>query len=444
MQKEDRNHIVEVIKHAMHYVAVFVKVLAVLILLLLISCTLPKGNTKQNIKESYTQFVDTKQNCQWLIPSKDGTMIDIYADSIWMNMVYYMDTEHPIKSMMQGNYYDDPYSDKTIQEQQSQAIAQNEKANMTYERYWHGSMIYLKPLFAVFSINGVRIVQYLILGILMSIVGYLLVIRKEWRLLISFFAGLFATGIYIVPYGLEYFNVFAIVISLCIYILMSKKKSIQEYYSLFVVAGVTVAFFDFLTVEILTLLMPLAFLFCLYKEEIAGVTIRKNIVYTVKCALLWCGSYGLTFLTKWFLAGGILNKNILSVALYHAKERAVQEVDMPLARQWLLGLQRNIRNVFPLSHVDTVGQLINIMLLILFLFIVLYICFGYKPDGVQRRSACLLLLLGIVPFVRYSVLINHAYLHYFFTYRSLSVSVMAICYVALLHMNGKKTKRCRR
>ena len=39
-------------------------------------------------------------------------------------------------------------------------------------------------------------------------------------------------------------------------------------------------------------------------------------------------------------------------------------------------------------------------------------------------------LIGFVPIVRYLVLHNHSYLHYFFTYRALMVSVMAMCLIA--------------
>ena len=66
----------------------------------------------------------------------------------------------------------------------------------------------------------------------------------------------------------------------------------------------------------------------------------------------------------------------------------------------------------------------------------------------NRTAAVLYLIIVFIPLIRYSVLMNHSYLHSFFTFRALLASVMAVFLIicelvdwrAFGHANKKKRR----
>lgn len=63
----------------------------------------------------------------------------------------------------------------------------------------------------------------------------------------------------------------------------------------------------------------------------------------------------------------------------------------------------------------------------------LFLCFAivylFRSKNFDGRTVVLCLLVGTVPYLRYAVLENHAYLHYFFTYRAQLVTVTMLLFV---------------
>ena len=53
----------------------------------------------------------------------------------------------------------------------------------------------------------------------------------------------------------------------------------------------------------------------------------------------------------------------------------------------------------------------------------------FRSKQFDGKLLLLGLLIGAVPYLRYMVLENHAYLHYFFTYRAQLVTVTMLLYV---------------
>ena len=58
----------------------------------------------------------------------------------------------------------------------------------------------------------------------------------------------------------------------------------------------------------------------------------------------------------------------------------------------------------------------------------------YKDDKIQycdidKKRVIIYLTIGLIPYIRYFVLHNHAFKHYFFTYRAQAGTVLAIVLV---------------
>ena len=76
--------------------------------------------------------------------------------------------------------------------------------------------------------------------------------------------------------------------------------------------------------------------------------------------------------------------------------------------------------LFPLEY-GTLGVLVVLVLVVFGS----YVGYVYQKKSVCRDRVALFAALGLIPYVRYLVLHNHAWLHCFFTYRAQLATVLA-------------------
>ena len=80
--------------------------------------------------------------------------------------------------------------------------------------------------------------------------------------------------------------------------------------------------------------------------------------------------------------------------------------------------------------------------------ITMSIVYLFRSKQFNPAMTGLMLLLGLVPYVRYLLLSNHAYMHYFFTYRAQLVTVMVLMYICweygLENVVSSKHRKARR
>lgn len=155
------------------------------------------------------------------------------------------------------------------------------------------------------------------------------------------------------------------------------------------------------------------------------------------CGLLcWGSSYAIMFITKWLLAVVVLGRQAFGEAMKAAGERVGGAVYLgntnldPEAsgiQRFLGAVIRNQGSLFPFRNTMGMGAAAISFLAVLFVCLALIYLFRSKQfDG---RLLLLILMIGAVPYLRYIVLENHAYLHYFFTYRAQLVTVTGVLFV---------------
>lgn len=87
------------------------------------------------------------------------------------------------------------------------------------------------------------------------------------------------------------------------------------------------AFFDFLTCETLTILIPLLIVFIMRKQENRLPALKDSVLLTVKCGAAWGLAYAGTFLAKWCAASAVTGENKFAAALASAEIRFVGEAE---------------------------------------------------------------------------------------------------------------------
>ena len=397
----------------LRYPAAFVLTVALLTVLLVLSAMIPKSAIRENVLES-AQFLWEGPLFGTAVEGIEGSRIDRYADSILLGIAWQYDGNRPFGSVMESSYYyrDDQNENQNLLD----AVTQNLSANQQYLRYWHGSIVFLRPLLCVFSLPQIYALHGLVLA---ALAIWLLAVLCRKRAFVPAFGvvlGLMMTASWFVPLSLEYTWCYLVMLAGSIVAVKLAVSEQWQYLGLFFLfSGMVTNYLDFLTTETLTLLVPLLLVLWLGKDKTALRPVA------VKGVLAWgCGYVGM-WITKWLLAAAVLGENVLPFVMNHVQERLGGDLGLGLGQYMAGAVLRNIRCLFPLEY-GTLGVLTMLALVVFGS----YVGYVHQKKTVRWDHVLLFALLGLVPYVRYLVLHNHAWLHCFFTYRAQLSTVLAV------------------
>ncbi|MBR3693738.1 MAG: hypothetical protein IKL88_04355, partial [Erysipelotrichales bacterium] len=269
----------------------------------------------------------------------------------------------------------------------------------------------------------------------------LYMLRKNIGIALCLVLSLLAVHTWNIRLALEYQPAFILTFLLLPIYLYLERKGDHYLSYLSVIGGVSIAFFDFLTTETMTILLPLAIVLCVRCKEERSGTFSKNLPLIIQCGAIWGISYVSTFITKWSLASIITKENAFTNALSSVGERVSGDLThfAEAPDSFLSAPLANIMMVFggP-SRVNYIRLLIFTTFSLLILFSIWYLFRSTRPK--KEIVKCLGFLASVV-FVRYLVLNNHSYLHCFFTYRAMITVIFALFASLYLNISLKQEKR---
>lgn len=354
-----------------------------------------------------------------------NAVADNYADVILLNIIWCMDSSDPVRSSLDTKYYDGGEAGVNWG---LYAAVNGESPNTDYTRYWHGSAVFIRPMLLFTDVKGIKAIGFSAVLLLAGAVCFLLIRRRQYFGTAAFVFSLLCVQFYNIRLSMEYIPMFALCLVMCILFICLEKKGTAFLTVLSVICGAGAAFFDFLTAETLTILLPLILVFIIRKQENRLGTLGENAVLSAKCGIGWGAAYAGSFLAKWLLACAFTGENKVAAALSSAEMRMSGEAEeLPFFKQLLLAPIANISTMFGGESRVDVGKTVVGLIISAVVFGGIYLIFGRKPF--DRNFAVILLILGAVPYLRYMVLSNHSYLHEFFTYRAQAASVLALCAV---------------
>ena len=388
---------------------------AAFLALMVLTARIPKSAVEKNLKPAAEWYRDADM-FELLSPSDNASVIHNYADAVWLNILWCQDSAHPVRAALDGTFYQD--TAQTQGQNLCDAVA-GAPANTSYARYWHGMLIFLKPLLCVFTLTQVKWLGAAFLLLLAAVYFALLLRRRLWAAAIGSAAGLALTAVWLVPMCFEYYACFALMFLFADLALWRGEK--LEGPMLFLFSGALVCYFDFLTCEILTLCVPLVCLL-LVKNEDGKRSFRR--VFT--CCAAWLAAYALTWACKWGLSAAVLGRSLSDVALGQGAYRAVgaAEAGVDYGFQPLAAIVVNLYCMFPfklLSGANAIWLAFGAICLGLFCF-----WFLYRRGPGESGPAAAIFALAAVPFIRYFLISNHSALHPFFTYRDLFITILAV------------------
>lgn len=403
---------------------------------------IPVDSIQTNMEAS-ADFLCEKPVFFQLDDSHSGSVIDRYADSILLNILYCYDSSHPLESVMRSSYY--YTAEQNENENLSDAVYGNLSANKEYSRYWHGSIVILRPLLTFLTLPQI----YVLLGCVMLLL-FAALLFSVWKKLgaapvLPLLFGSILMSFWYIPFSLEYTWTIPVMMISTIVLLWGyehyekKQKATPFLLVLFLVTGSMTAYLDFLTTETLTLLVPLAFYLALSHKNAPVEKLRDGIKRLLSPGIAWVSGYLSCWLCKWMLATLILKENAFAAALNQAGERVYGEVDITGILKYPLTLMRNLGCIFPFHYA---GLYAFIPILAVVLGIAGFFYLFHKKNTLALSGIYFLLML--VPYVRFLVLANHAYLHCFFTYRAQFASVICLGFILIYGTDAAFFKKKRR
>lgn len=402
-------------KKWMSHVVVFLITVAVLGGLLVLAAMIPRTAIEKNVKKS-AQYLCEKPVFFEVAEGVESTMIDRYADAILLGIAYQYDSDKPLESVMWSSYY---HTDmKNENDNLLEAVEGKKEANMQYLRYWHGSNTLVRPLLTVLPVKGIYVLNAFVLLALFVWLLTMLARKRCFVPMVGLLAGVVFTQSWFVPMSLEYTWTYLIMLITSIVALTSMRRNGWKYISaIFLVTGMVTSYMDFLTTETLTLLIPLLLLLSV---EHTDTPWKKSLQMT----LYWGVGYAGMWLIKWGIASLVLQQNVMPYVAKNVSERIGGEINLGIGEYLWGAVANNVSCLFPIDY-----GMMGACVMIVILLVIAYLLFVYRKKNIDKTMIILFAVFGMVPYVRYLVLHNHAYLHCFFTYRAQMVTVFALAWI---------------
>ena len=219
--------------------------------------------------------------------------------------------------------------------------------------------------------------------------------------------------------ALLYVIVFASIFIISNNHIIISKKNVPE---LFLIIGMIVSYIDVLTYPILTVGIPLIYMFLMNEDWNKRINEEIRHIFTV--SISWICGYGGMWVGKWIIASIILKRNTIKEAILMALYRMSQT-----SGESGKIVEFTVKDVF-VRNFSVYGHPPYIFALIFFLAYLLFmICRQGFYFNLKRTLP--LLIIALMPIVWYLVVGNHSYIHYWMTHRNIVLTVFASCCIAI-------------
>ena len=426
-------------KKILSYILIYICTVLILFCAFAVSSMIPHSAIEEKMKES-AEFYKKRAGIYRIKNKRLYSYIHYYADTRKLNIIYCLDSDKPIESMLWSKYYQEIKKDVNIDF--INLVENPKEPNTQYLRYWNGCMMVLRPLLVFLNMEQIYLINQIMLAIL-TLVLFIMLFKKSKKLAFIFLFTLILVSSWYASLCIEYsvmFYVMIITSMIAIKIDTNKKNKPKDEVNnkllkLFLITGIVTTFFDFLTTELLTIFVPLIIILIIRKEENRLDSLKGTIMFVLKGFMLWFVGYAGMWLTKWILASLFLHIN----AFEYVKDNALLRVSglqgLDSYQNLYSGaITRNLFAIPLMNIIQTKFYKWEVKLIIAIVLILLCIFINWK-EFKRKKYLWILIFIGITPYIRYLVLANHSYRHAMFTFRSQIVTIMVLSYIIIECLN---------
>ncbi len=288
----------------------------------------------------------------------------------------------------------------------------------SYPRYWHGYLIFVKPLLSVMSYSTLRVFNRIVQIFLMAFTVFLFIAKRLKRYIVPYAFLILLLKPLALYRSLQFSTCFYVLaIGILVILLLPDIKKYAFYIFLFL--GIATAYFDFLTYPLATFGVPMV----MYLAVTGNIAekFKNRLLEILKLAALWGCGYGGMWLSKWVVCGIFTEHDIISEVL----ERILMRSSLSAGTESRFTVQNALdRNITMFKENDYIFWASVFVALAIVYFVV---CIVRNKPSVWTVCKTVLpyLLVSLLPLMWYAVTINHSVIHSFFTNKLLIVAAFA-------------------
>ena len=297
-----------------------------------------------------------------------------------------------------------------------------------YTRYWHGYLVWLKPLLLLMDYADLRMLNMMLqLLLLLTVIKYFLQ-KNLTGYLFPFAMSLIVLNPVSTAMSLQFSSIYYIVMLSMLIILKKHEYFYQKnlYPYLFFGLGIITVYFDFLTYPLAALCTPLILVLILeYKISL------PNWTSTVRQTLILGICFGLGYVSMWFgkwaISSILLHENIIANAISEFTVHTGQTVIEGEAITKFGAIFRNLRVLLKWPYFIILGGYALYSLLKI----------DWRKAVHAFANIIPVLCVSLVPFAWIFVTSSHASWCYWYTYRGFIASIFGF-YAALKMLPQKE------
>lgn len=396
-------------------------------LFLVLTFCLPVDSARKHAEESLYEMIDVKDDENGSAFRKSLVELKVnFTDTLMVqNALEKVDGKSPLAHAMYIFHHDIQNDDTTWLTEESIGVFLAEGTDglhlREYSKYWHGYLVYLKPLLMCMSWEAVEIflilTQMILLVVIMAIAFY-----KKQPLLGLSVAGAFlfmkpVSVLVSLSMNMCWLITLTAVLVLLIFYDKIEQKNLRE--ELFLLIGIATAYMDFLTYPIVTLGLPLCFYLVQDMDKVLHWWKR------IKQAFWMCACWGVGYVGMWGMKWVVAEITCQTGTLRNAVWSVIYRTG-PLDGYGsaFTGVPRTIRDV--LAQYDSVVYSVMFVIIAAAAVVSSLLCLIKARNANWGVSVTCLAIVGLFPFVWLTLTQNHTAIHCAFTFRIMAVSIMAL------------------
>ena len=394
------------------------------VLLLTAVYALPTARMRHNVSISLPYILSEGDRYQWA-PYHNGTELDGFTDAIMLSNAIYDAQGSPLHNALVNPRMEFTPGDTVPVDSLSQyAQGAEDGREVTYARYWHGYLVFLKPLLLFFTPSDIRLLNMTVQLILAAVLLVLSCKRGGLRLAIPLGAALLCLNPISTALCFQYTDVYLLTLVFGILLLWWRTDEKKYGCLLYLWLGIGIGFFDFLTYPVAALGILLVL-----ELTVSIDSLWKKIGRMILNSTAWAVGYGGMWAGKWVVASLLTDQNVILDALQTVSGRTSSTAGEEAVDIFSV-LWQNAQN-----YVNIQGLLLLVLAVGILGYLVIRKKYRFRLDA---STLVPLALCALYPVAWYVAVKNHSMIHAYMTHRDLAVSVMALgCAIGASLEKGK-------
>ena len=407
--------------------------MACCVALLALAACLPRAAIQRQSEASARYFAERPP---FDIPYGDlaNAVVDNYSDTVLCDIAYCIDAANPLASALQAPYAQK--EDEDAYEGYLAVVSGQEEPNREYGRYWHGSLVLVRPLLTVVPIQTIRVLFGAATALLQLAVIVILLRRKHTAFAVCYLLGFMLVHPWMLLTSLEYSTAFLTASAATVAVLLRRHDEDGHTMPFFACVGVVTCFVDFLTTETLTFTLPMLVVLVERAASQPRAFASERCASVVRNGLCWFAGYAAMFALKIGLLAATAGFEVVRSSLEEGLFRLGGTVQVAnvitapaagLAQQLSGAIWHNLACLYPvrLGLMQAWQGYVPTAAILLVSACAVYL----MHDKVDAALFLPMGLLAAVPYVRFLALSNHSYIHFFITYRAQMVTIVALLFL---------------